>query len=339
MVTVRRRPHTSSYSKGARFAATPPRIRSFHHSPASLFPGPTTTTPPTTTQVTQVWPVESDPPPPPLSRFALTLHRIPHPGELRETIAGYRACLILSGPVSVVWNSGTREERRDLLPGDVCTDSPVPFRTLRWDAPLEFLRLEISLCMMAELTRRKAAPKAPDLPAHRGLRDSNLSLLIQMLHAAAARARANPSAHLFCEKLGQSLAAYLYDRYCTDPAQSGCAASCLPGTLLKKVLAYIDQRITEPITVAELAYHAGMSQFYFSRLFRNTVGRSPAQYVLDCRIEHATPLLQDANLTLPEVARKTGFSNLSSFAAAFCARHGETPARHRRNLFKLRNLA
>ena len=90
-----------------------------------------------------------------VSRFELTHHRVAQAGEVRETVSGYRACLTLNGPVSVAWKNGGREDRRELLAGDLCTESPGGFRWIRWDAPLEFLRLEISLRMMAELTGEK----------------------------------------------------------------------------------------------------------------------------------------------------------------------------------------
>ncbi len=263
-----------------------------------------------------------------VSRFELTHHRVDQPGELRETVSGYRACLTLNGPVTVAWKSAGREDRRELLAGDLCTESPGRFRWVRWDAPLDFLRLEISPRMMAEAIGENAARKGAAIISHRGVRDANLSTLMQMLYAAAKPIAGH---RLFCEQLGRTLATYLYERYRAGQA-SGRAATCLPGKLLQKVLAYIDERIAEPIGVKELAAHAGMSHFYFSRLFRNTVGRSPAQYVLDRRMDRAKELLGDATLSLADVARRTGFASVSSFASAFQARNGNTPSRYRRFL-------
>ena len=268
---------------------------------------------------------------PSVSRFELTYHRVAQPGELRETVSRYRACLMLNGPVSLAWKSGGREDRRELLAGDLCTESPGCFRSISWNAPLEFLRLEISPSMMAELIGENASNKDVTLIAHRGLRDANFSTLMQMLYAAAKPVETSGGDRLFCEQLGRTLAAYLYEHYCGRPA-NGRAATCLPGKILKTVLAYIDERITESIGVEDLARHAGISHFYFSRLFRNTVGRSPAQYILDRRMERAKELLGNMNLSFAEVARRTGFPNERSFASAFRTRNGNTPSRYRRTL-------
>ena len=288
--------------------------------------------PHTGSEVIRVWPVEVDKSKPSISQFELTHHRVAQAGEARETISGYRVCLTLSGPVSVAWKSGGHEDRRELLAGDLCTESPGGFRWVRWDAPLDFLRLEISTSMMAELTGEKVVRKTATMIAHRGLRDANLLILMHMLRAAAMRVRARGGGRLFCEQLGRTMAAYLYERYCSGTANGRVAATCLPGRLLKDVLAHIDERIAEPVSVKDLAGRAGMSQYYFSRLFRNTVGRSPAQFVLDRRIDQAKLLMQDASLSLVEVARQTGFSSKSSFDSAFHARNGKTPSRYRRVL-------
>ena len=197
---------------------------------------------------------------------------------------------------------------------------------------LWILRLEISPSMMAEVTGKSVAPKRASMTAHRGLRDTNFSTLIQMLSSAALSASADAGDRLFCEQLGLTLAAYLYERYCGASPNGQTAAPRLPGKVLKELLAYIDKRISERIGVKDLAAHAGISQFYFSRLFRNTVRRSPAQYVLDRRMERARVLLGDLNLSLMEIARLTGFSSAGSFASAFRTRNGNTPARYRRTL-------
>jgi AraC family transcriptional regulator len=243
-------------------------------------------------------------------------------------VSAYRACLTLSGPVSITWKGAGREDHRVLVPGDFCTESPGAFRWLSWDVPLDFLRLEISPEMMADLSGA-GNRTPPELGARLGFRDANLEALMKMLRMSVTPS--GPSS-LFCQQLGRTLAAYLLERYCVSQTNRGVAATRLPGKILKEVLLFIDERIAEPIEVKDLARQAGMSRFYFSRLFRNTVGRSPAQYVIDRRMDRAKVLLGNLDISLAEVTRRTGFSSESSFASSFRSRIGSTPSRYRRNL-------
>lgn len=98
---------------------------------------------------------------------------------------------------------------------------------------------------------------------------------------------------------------------------------------MKLVSNYIDEHITGPIRLADMAGFTGLSPFHFSRVFRNASGATPMRYVLERRVSLAKSLLEDRTLSLVAIALNCGFSSQSHFTTAFRQVTGVTPARYR----------
>ena len=244
-----------------------------------------------------------------------------------ETIPGYRVCLILSGPVSVTWKTGGRSDCHRLGQHDLCMASYGDFRTLAWDATFDLMHLDISPKVMAELSEERGDAKPVELISHRGVRDSNITHIMQMLRKDSEASHCYDS--IFAEQLCFALAVYLFERYCVAQSKKTANASRLPGRVLESVLGCIEERLSESITLEDLANHVKMSRFYFARLFRNSLGQSPGQYILDRRMDPAKSLLTTPHLNVKDIARLCGFPSQSHFATAFRLRNGVTPSRYR----------
>ena len=91
----------------------------------------------------------------------------------------------------------------------------------------------------------------------------------------------------------------------------------LPGYKLRRVAEFIDNNLGEELTIEAIAEVAGLSQFHFARVFRQTTGSTPQQYVKQKRIENAKHLLTVSDLPLVEVSMRTGFKNQSHFTTLF----------------------
>lgn len=87
-----------------------------------------------------------------------------------------------------------------------------------------------------------------------------------------------------------------------------------------------------PWSVKSMAKSAGMSPSNFSRRFREQVGRSPLGYLVDCRIERATWLMQSSKNPLAEIAHQVGFRSSSRFSEAFQRRRGVSPSEWRKGM-------
>jgi RpiB/LacA/LacB family sugar-phosphate isomerase len=103
----------------------------------------------------------------------------------------------------------------------------------------------------------------------------------------------------------------------------------LPPRRLQRVLAHVRENIEKELAVGELAQVVGMSQYYFSKLFKMSTGTTPHQYVMRQRVERAQELLRESQLALVEIASQTGFETQSHFTSVFRRLVGITPKRYR----------
>jgi AraC family transcriptional regulator len=99
----------------------------------------------------------------------------------------------------------------------------------------------------------------------------------------------------------------------------------------KRVAAYVEEHVADDIPLATLAELAQLSPFHFSRSFKHSFGMPPHRYHAHRRIERAKQLLADRKLSVTAIALDTGFSETSTFTAAFHRLTGQTPSRYRRN--------
>jgi AraC-like DNA-binding protein len=79
-----------------------------------------------------------------------------------------------------------------------------------------------------------------------------------------------------------------------------------------------------------------MSQYHFSRVFKNVFGESPNTFVARLRIEKAKKMLITENFSISEICANVGYSSVGSFSSLFSEKVGMSPSHYRR---KLRSLA
>jgi AraC family transcriptional regulator len=63
---------------------------------------------------------------------------------------------------------------------------------------------------------------------------------------------------------------------------------------------------TGPLTLAELALEAGLSEFHFARMFKQSTRQAPHQYVMQRRMVRAETLVRHSPLSLTEIAMACG---------------------------------
>lgn len=87
----------------------------------------------------------------------------------------------------------------------------------------------------------------------------------------------------------------------------------------------MDAASDEDWPVRRLARVSGVSAAHFARSFKEAFGVPPHRYLLTRRIERATALLRDADLSITEVAFQTGWKSLGTFGRTFRDVTGESP--------------
>ena len=97
-----------------------------------------------------------------------------------------------------------------------------------------------------------------------------------------------------------------------------------------KVLDYIEENLTQDITIDQLSQVAAMNRYYFSTFFKKQMSESPVQYITRKRIRLAIELLKDENLSILEVALRSGFNNAANFNRAFRQLTETSPSEYRK---------
>ena len=93
---------------------------------------------------------------------------------------------------------------------------------------------------------------------------------------------------------------------------------------------YIKNNLTaDDLSQGAMAEMAGISRDYFSRIFRNVTGTNYSRWLNMIRLEKATELLADKQMTLTEIAMHSGFQSISSFNRVFHTEKGMSPGEYR----------
>lgn len=99
---------------------------------------------------------------------------------------------------------------------------------------------------------------------------------------------------------------------------------------IRRALVFINENYREEISVEQLADIANLSRSYFMYRFKQTVGVSAMEYVIQLRIKNACELLRNSSCSSIEVAFACGFQNMSNFNRQFKKCVGCTPGEFRR---------
>lgn len=99
--------------------------------------------------------------------------------------------------------------------------------------------------------------------------------------------------------------------------------------LISKAKFLLQESIETPISLEEMVKELPMGYSKFRKLFKEVTGTSPNQYHLDLRLDKARELILSTNLTINEVAFKTGFSSIFYFSRLFKKKNGLSPKEYR----------
>ena len=133
--------------------------------------------------------------------------------------------------------------------------------------------------------------------------------------ALKAEMEANyPSGRLYMDSLAVSVASRLISTHSSIAQPRAPQNGGLGGRRLKQTLAYIEDHLSEDLSLSRIASITGISASHFKTLFRETAGVPVHQYVIQRRVERAKDLLMQDKLSIAEIALATGFSHQSHLA-------------------------
>jgi AraC-like DNA-binding protein/ligand-binding sensor protein len=101
------------------------------------------------------------------------------------------------------------------------------------------------------------------------------------------------------------------------------------GAALRKAEAFIHENFTRKISLSEIAGVAGLSAPYFSTIFKEEMGENLSKYLNRLRVERASRLLLETDMSLSEIAGACCFEDQSWFSKIFKAYTGISPGKYR----------
>ena len=128
------------------------------------------------------------------------------------------------------------------------------------------------------------------------------------------------------DRISASITEILNDLFSADiipPAARKAHASISDAVL------HINKYFYKSITLQELAGIAALSPYYFSRVFARETGMTPHKYLISTRMANAKFLLKTSQMSVKEIAIRSGFSDESGFCTAFKKQEGMTPKEYR----------
>ncbi len=109
-------------------------------------------------------------------------------------------------------------------------------------------------------------------------------------------------------------------------------------SLSERIKGYLREHLSEPLTVAQICAHFGMSQTGLMRKFRRECGSGLMEYFNDLKISEAKHLIAKTSQSFNEIADALGFSSPNYFSKVFKAKVGMTPTEYSKFVSKRRAL-
>jgi AraC family transcriptional regulator len=196
-----------------------------------------------------------------------------------------------------------------------------PFRTVHLYLP------GLLLLDLAEEYRRVGQATTPDTLSALAFRDETIAAQVVALLAAYK----NGEPDLYAAGFARSISIHLLSKQARwrHVAEDHRVAATITDRRLARVIEFMSEHLHRSLTLNELAREAGISVHHFGKRFRESTGLGPSAYLTTLRIAHARLLLRTTELSIAEVAHRSGYTHPAAFATAFRRHVGVCPRKYR----------
>lgn len=167
----------------------------------------------------------------------------------------------------------------------------------------------------------------------------------RILTSAGSAAGIDAGLYLIARDYGAAVANRVAQRLLVTPHRDGGQRQFIPSAYPQRrsdrfdqVLAWAETNLAQPITLADLAGRAAMSERNFLRRFLEATGSTPKAWLQRLRIARARELYETSALDLEAISAACGFASPETFRAAFRREVGVSPAVYRRR-FRMQSVA
>ena len=203
----------------------------------------------------------------------------------------------------------------------------------RWKAvtnePFETMSVFIELPILQRAFEEVFGDKAPHLRLRdvSAFTDPTLNSLMEQVKSELMRREASA---LLLGGIARAVAVHLARTYTEVIENPARRSPSLPGFKLQQITEWMAENLAEDFNLDRLSEQAGLSRFYFNRLFKSAMGVSPSTYFITLRINEAKRLLRETERSVEDIGFDVGYSTPSHFAQLFRKATGLTPRDYRR---------
>lgn len=250
-------------------------------------------------------------------------HHQPANRESECCLPNYLLSIHLGQPIQLERTIDGRRSRDYLARGDIMITPPYLHRKLFWDSDADFLLLHLEPKLFTYAGYESVNADHTQIVPQLKICDP----LIQQIGLAlkAELEIDGLSDRVYAESMANALAVHLLRHYSTRRREIRAGSGCLPSHKLQQAIDYIQAHLAEDVSLEAIATELDMSQYYFARLFKQSTGYSPYQYVIKSRIERAQELMMQEQQSIATIALKVGFASQSQFGRHFKRLTGVTP--------------
>jgi AraC family transcriptional regulator len=247
--------------------------------------------------------------------------------ESFEPAGTHLVILHLDGPVTVRRGQGELSRSRQVPAGGLFIHPAGRDLTVELGGDLSTVHLYLRDDLVQDAA---GADRSIELAEELGTSDRLLEQLVLSMDETLRRWE--PAARTYLDQLGSMVAAQLVQRH--GVGGLGYVGDRLAGGLgdcqFQAVRALMEERLGEPVSLAELASVAGLSVSQFSRQFKARTGLAPHRFLLSLRVDQACRLLRTDTAPIAEIAIRCGFSHQEHLTRVMRAHLDTTPGAVRR---------
>lgn len=221
------------------------------------------------------------------------------------------------------WLDGKLQQERRRT-GDIAVIPAGISHRCNWNTSVEFMVLAIEPALLQKVGEDFVNPDRIELmPRFMSQQDVLIQGIFSTLRDELESGKIGGD--LLIDSFKTTLAIHLLRNYCTTQPKLSSYANGLSQAILKQVTEYIHEHLHQDLKLADLSAIAQLSPYHFLRLFKQRMGITPHQYILQRRIEKVKHLLKHSNLSIAEIAMQTGFCDQSHLTRCFKHIVGITP--------------
>ncbi|MCU0537366.1 MAG: AraC family transcriptional regulator [Hydrococcus sp. Prado102] len=208
-----------------------------------------------------------------------------------------------------------RLRSEQVMDGDILVVPAEASHSSSWNGELEATLLILDPAYIANIIPDSIEPDRVDFVPHFAQSDP----LLYGIGLTLKKELESGSFHsnLYVDSLCNALSMHLLYNYASREPKIKQYEGGLSRGQLNRTLEYINDHLEREIKLNDLAKLIGMSQYYFSRLFKQSMGIAPYEYVIQQRVERAKQLLKQRDVTILDVATQCGFTHSSHLARHF----------------------